>query len=258
MLRYFHARLILISKKQGSAMNGQERKEILEKVKTWFRAVIIPNHIKNTQKLSNPSEFDINPFLTPYIAAFLTGELTPESVAKALLYPRILGSSITTSFGQNMQTFISEVLDFYGSLVPGIDIEFVDALDGRKKYCQAKLGPNTINKDDVETIHNHFRQAKNLGKTNNLPVQQHDLVVGILYGESGQESNHYKKLRDKHDYSLHIGKDFWHRLTGDESFYAALTKAIAEVAVEAKGEELIGAVILELSQTDEIKKLAGK
>jgi Type II restriction endonuclease EcoO109I len=239
-------------------MNEQAQKEILEKVKTWFRTVIIPNHIKNTQKLSNPTEFDINPLLVPYIAAFLTGELTPESVAKALLYPRILGSSITTSFGQNIQTFISGVLDSYGSLVPGIDIEFVDAIDGRKKYCQAKLGPNTINKDDVETIHNHFRQAKNLGKTNNLPVQQHDLVVGILYGELGQESSHYKKLRDKHDYSLHIGKDFWHRLTGDESFYLELTKAIAEVAVEAKGEKLIENVIVDLAQKDEIKKLAGK
>jgi Type II restriction endonuclease EcoO109I len=239
-------------------MNKQEQQEILEKVKTWFRKVIIPNHIKNTQKLSNPSQFDINPFLVPYIAAFLTGELTPESIAKALLYPRILGSSITTSFGQNMQTFISEVLDSYGSLVPGIDIEFVDALDGRKKYCQVKLGPNTINKDDVETIHNHFRQAKNLGRTNNLPVQQHDLVVGILYGEPGQESNHYRALRDKHYYSLNIGKDFWHRLTGDEDFYEELTKAIAEVAVEAKGEDLIAGVILELSQKDEIKKLAGK
>jgi hypothetical protein len=239
-------------------MNEQEQKEILEKVKIWFRTVIIPNHIKNTLKLSNPSEFDINPFLVPYIAAFLTGELTPESVAKALLYPRVLGSSITTSFGQNMQTFISGVLDSYGSLVPGIDIEFVDAVDGRKKYCQAKLGPNTINKDDVETIHNHFRQAKNLGRTNNLPVQQHDLVVGILYGEPGQESNHYRSLRDKHDYSLCIGQDFWHRLTGDESFYSELKKAIAEVAVEAKGEKLIQKVIGDLSQKDEIKKLAGK
>ncbi|MEQ1543926.1 hypothetical protein [Methyloglobulus sp.] len=51
-------------------MNEQERNDILEKVKTWFRTVIIPNHIKNTLKLAKPSEFDINPFLVPYIAAF--------------------------------------------------------------------------------------------------------------------------------------------------------------------------------------------
>lgn len=238
-------------------MNAEEKLVILHKVKEWFREVIIPNHLKNTKKLSNPNQFDMNPFLVPYIAAYLTGELTPDSVAKALLYPRVLGSSITTSFGQNIQTFISEVLDSYGSMVAGIDIEFIDAIDGRKKYCQAKLGPNTINKDDVVTIHNHFRAAKNLGRTNNLPVQQHDFVVAILYGESGQESNHYKKLRDTHDYPLYIGQDFWHRLTGDENFYIELSNAIAEVGAEAQGKEVIEEVAATLAQTDEIRKLAG-
>jgi Type II restriction endonuclease EcoO109I len=238
-------------------MTKQERLNILEQVKTWFRTVIIPKHVENTKKLSNPKEFDINPFLVPYIATYMTGQLTPESVAKALVYPRVFGQSISTSFGQNIQNLISQVFKSYGSMVAGLDIEFVDAVDGRKKYCQIKLGPNTINKDDVETIHNHFRKAKNLGKTNNLPVQQHDLVVGILYGEPGQESSHYKKLRDAHDYTLYTAKDFWHHLTGDENFYNELKKSIAEVASEAKGVELIEKVVTELSKTDLIKKLAG-
>lgn len=238
-------------------MTEEEKLQILEKVKTWFRTVIIPNHIKNTQKLQDQKQFDINPFLVPYIAAYLTGELTPESVAKALLYPRVLGSSITTSFGQNMQTFISTVLESYGSLVPGIDIEFIDAADGRRKYCQAKLGPNTINKDDITTIHNHFRDARNLGRTNNLPVQHHDMVIGILYGEPGQESNHYKYLRDHHDYTLLIGKEFWHHLTGDEDFYSGLKLAIGEVAVEAEGRGLIESLVQRLASDPEIRKLAG-
>ena len=237
-------------------MTKQERLIILEQVKTWFKTVIIPKHIINTQKLSNPKEFDINPFLVPYIATYMTGELTAESVAKALVYPRVFGQSISTSFGQNIQNLISQVFKSYGSMVPGLDIEFIDAIDGRKKYCQIKLGPYTINKDDVETIHNHFRKAKNLGKTNNLPVQQHDLVVGILYGEPGQESSHYKKLRDSHDYTLLTAKDFWHHLTGDLNFYNELKKSIAEVASEAKGVELIEKVVSELSKTDLIKKLA--
>ena len=127
-------------------MSNVESKLILELVKEWFRIVIVPNHLKNTQKLDSVSEFYINPFLTPYLAAYLTGELTPESVAKALLYPRVLGTSITTSFGTNMQKFISDVLkNSFGSMVSGIDIEFTDALDGRRKYCQVKLGPITIN-----------------------------------------------------------------------------------------------------------------
>lgn len=239
-------------------MTEDERLQILNSVKNWFRTVILPNHIKNTEKLVKAEEFDINPFLAPYLAAYLTGELTPDSVARALLYPRVLGTSITTSFGQNMQTFISDVFkDSLGSMVAGIDIEFTDAADGRKKYCQAKLGPNTINKDDVLTIHNHFRTAKNLGKTNNVDVQQRDLVVAILYGEPGQESSHYKKLRDEHDHPLYIGQDFWHRLTGDTDFYQELKLAIAEVAVEARGSEIIKDVVKKLAKTDTIRKLAG-
>lgn len=239
-------------------MTLEERKQILELVKNWFRTVILPNHIKNTVKLTDPDIFDINPFLAPYLAGYLTGELTPDSVAKALLYPRVLGTSITTSFGQNMQKFISDVLkDSFGSLVAGIDIEFIDAIDGRKKYCQAKLGPNTINKDDIDTIHNHFKAARNLGRTNNIAVQHGDLVVGILYGEPGQESNHYQKLRDDHGYPLYIGQEFWHRLTGDPDFYQELRVAIAEVAVEAKGSEIIKSVADTLAKTDAVKKLAG-
>ena len=239
-------------------MTKAERKRILEQVKEWFRAVIVPNHLKNTQKLESASEFDINPFLTPYLAAYLTGELAPESVAKALLYPRVLGTSITTSFGMNMQTFISDVLkNSFGSMVSGIDIEFEDALDGRHKYCQVKLGPNTINNDDVITIHNHFKGARNLGRTNNAKVAHGDLVVAIVYGELGQESGHYKRLRDEYDHPLFIGQEFWHRLTGDENFYIELRKAIAEVAIEARGATLLDETMRQLASTPEIRKLAG-
>lgn len=49
-----------------------------------------------------------------------------------------------------------------GSVGGGIDIEFVDSFDDRKKYCQLKSGPNTINKDDVITIKNHFQGIKTL------------------------------------------------------------------------------------------------
>jgi len=245
--------------KMGKVMTKAERKRILEQVKEWFRTVIITNHLKNTKKLNKPSKLDINPFLTPYLATYLTGELTPESVAKVLIYPRALGASINTSFGMNMQKFISDVLkNSFGSMVSGIDIEFKDALDGRHKYCQVKLGPNTINKDDVVTIHNHFKDARNLGRTNNVKVAHGDLVVAILYGEPGQESSHYKKLRDDYDYPLFIGQEFWQRLTGDENFYAELRQAIAEVAIEARSATLLNETVQQLAATQEIRKLAGQ
>ena len=238
-------------------MNPKLKQEILRKVKSWFKEVIVQNHIANSEKLINPDEFNINPFLARYLAGFFAGELTPESIAKVLLYPRILGTSITTSFGTNMQKFVSEVLgSVVGSMVQGIDIEFMDAIDGRRKYCQAKLGPNTINKDDVVTIHNHFKSARLLGRTNNVTVRHDDLIIGILYGEPGQESNHYKKLRDEHEYPIFIGKEFWHRLTGDEDFYTKLQEAIAEVAINANGTKMIEDIINKLASTEIIKKIS--
>lgn len=240
-------------------MNLQEQEALLLKAQSWFRDTILPKHLTNTSKLKDVKNFDINPFLAPYLAVFMTGELTAQSIAKAITYPRVLGSSITTSFGQNMQKFISDVLaNAFGSTTTGIDLEFTDCKDGRKKYCQVKLGPNTINKDDVVTIHNHFKAVRNLGRTNNIPVRQDDMVIGILYGVPGQEKNHYKTLRDTHDYPVFIGQEFWHRLTGAEDFYPRLIESISAVALETeeKGKQAIVKVVATLSQDEQIIKLA--
>ena len=240
-------------------MNIEEQEALLIKAQAWFREVILPKHLANTAKLAYVKNLDINPFLAPYLAVFMTGHLSAESIAKAITYPRVLGSSITTSFGQNMQKFISDVLgNAFGSTTQGIDIEFTDCLDGRKKYCQVKLGPNTINKDDVVTIHNHFKAVRNLGRTNNIAVRQDDMVIGILYGIPGQESNHYKALSQEHSYPLFIGQNFWHRLTGAENFYQRLIDAISKVALEANGKQSLDNVVAQLAQDAQIIQLAKK
>lgn len=237
-------------------LTKKEKKEILAKSKIWFRNVIAKNHIKNTAKLKNPTEFDINPFLVTYLATFLDGECNETSIAKALVYPRALGTSITTSFGQNMQSFVTEVLgETFGSTTTGIDIEFIDQMDGAKKYCQVKLGPNTINKDDVETISSHFSGTKNLAKTNKVKIGLNDLVVAVLYGEDAQVSSHYKKLRDVHHYTLLVGRDFWHHLTGDDGFYEELLLAISTVAKETMGSEILEQTVQDLSTHPAIKKI---
>lgn len=79
-----------------------------------------------------------------YLANFFTGSMDNESLARVLVYPRVLGTSINTTFGTQMQYFVNEVLGSQGSLSSGIDIEFVDRIDGMKKYCQIKAGPETI------------------------------------------------------------------------------------------------------------------
>lgn len=220
-------------------MTVDQQNRILANAKTFFRNGIVENHINVAcVKASKLSEYNVNPFLFKYLANFLTGNDNPESIARALVLPRILGSSITTSFGMGIQTLISTLFEGMGSTTQGIDIEFVDTIDGRKKYCQLKAGPNTINKDDVKTVIDHFQGVRNLARTNNVVIGLQDLVVGIVYGEEGDLSSHYRRIQRNH-YTVHIGQDFWNRLTGNQDFYFKLIDAFGEVAVEVDGRRVI-------------------
>ena len=209
----------------------EQKLNIIENGKAYFRDIIIPNHLKNMEKL-HLSSFTINPFLVNYLASFLCGNTEPESLAKALLYPRILGTSINTSFGQNVQVFVSKIAAAAGTAsgIDGIDIEFIDALDGRKKYCQCKAGPNTINSPDVGTIMGHFAHLQNKARLDRLPLQIDDMMVGVLYGERSELSANYKSI-DK-TYPVYCGAEFWEHVTGDKQFYHRLTKAFGEVVEE--------------------------
>lgn len=212
-------------------MTDDQKQRIIESGKEFFRNNIIPNHLKNLRSI-RLKDFKINPFLVNYLAAFLCGDTKPESLAKALLYPRILGTSINTSFGQNIQIFISSLAEVAGkaSGIDGIDIEFEDALDGRLKYCQCKAGPQTINKDDVATILGHFTRLQNKARLDRLAIQIDDMIVGILYGEPNEISGNYRNI-DK-TCPVYCGAEFWEHLTGDKQFYYRLSKAFGEVVEE--------------------------
>jgi Type II restriction endonuclease EcoO109I len=239
-------------------MQNSEKQEILDKSKQWFRNTLSANHIRNAQKLTNPQEFNINPFLTVYLANFLTGNSSPESIAKALVYPRVLGTSITTSFGTNIQKFTSEVLSSFGSTTSGIDIEFIDQIDGHRKYCQLKSGPNNINKDDVETIASHFKSVLNLSRTNNLRLSIDDLIVGVIYGNPADLSGHYRRITAQYHYPVLVGQAFWQRLTGDEHFYTDLIRSMGEVATEADFTAQLSQVITALASSPEVIELSEK
>lgn len=228
-------------------MTEQQKQAIIESGKEYCRTTIIPNHLKNLQKLKL-SSFNINPFLINYLASFLCGDTEPRSLAKALVYPRILGTSLNTSFGQNIQVFISSLEEITGgaSGIEGIDIEFVDAIDGRRKYCQCKAGPQTINKEDIATILGHFKYLMNKSRLDRMGLQFDDLIVGVLYGERDNLSANYKAI-DAH-YPVLCGADFWERLTGDKEFYNRLSKAFGEVVEE---DGIDGSTLI-LQKVDEI------
>ncbi len=233
-------------------MKNEDREQIIENAKSFFRTEIVQSHIEGAcNRASQLSEYNVNPFLFKYLANFLTGNDDSESIARALVLPRVLGSAITTSFGMKIQSLISTLFQGLGSTTQGIDIEFIDEIDGRKKYCQLKAGPNTINRDDVTTIVNHFRGVRNLARTNNLNIGIQDMIVGVVYGEAAELSSHYRKIGN--DYPVHIGQDFWHRLTGRENFYFDLIDAIGEVALEVDASNIVENTIKKLSIEIETK-----
>jgi hypothetical protein len=239
------------------AKTSEKNDAVIEQAKQWFKLKIIATHIQRTKSLGSPSKFKINPFTAPYLSAFLKGEVTAKGIAASLVYARALGTSISGSFGTNLQSFISDVLvNAYGSTDEGIDIKFEDSTDGRTKYAQLKLGPNNINKDDVDTINNHFKKIRNRARTNNLQINVNDLVVCVMYGDEKELSAHYKKLRDEYNYPVYVGKAFWYRMTGDENFYEKLVKALAETLAEVNSSELLESVISKLAKTEKIKALA--
>ena len=237
-------------------MDTNTNRLLIEAAGIWFKETIVANHIENTKKLKDVKEFKYNPLLAPYLSVFLTGELDAYGIARILVLPRVLQTSITTSFGTNMQFFISDVLaDTYGSVISGLDIEYVDHIDGRQKYAQVKLGPNTINADDVKTIHDHFSSTRRLAATNKRHIALSDMVVGVLYGDNSQLSAHYKKLNDEHNYTVSVGKDFWVRLTGDDEFFDKLIGEFVEQSKKLKPNKLVEEVIEELASSDEIQSL---
>ena len=168
-------------------------------------------------------------------------------MAKVLIYPRILGPSITTSFGSGFQKLITKIFkDVSGSQIPGMDLEFVDQMDGRRKYCQLKAGSNVVNRSDVETISQHFKTAQRLARTNHLEVDISDYMFCLLYGEDWQKNGNVKLIEQ--DYTVVVGQEFWQRFTGDKNFYRDLIGAIAEVARQYDMQDIILQTVSELAK----------
>lgn len=202
-------------------------KKLLKEIVDYFEKNIFYNHVQNSlKKNSKLKTYNINPIVVKYLSKVLEGAYTPEGVAKALYYPRVLGTSINTSFGTRIQNMFVELNLASGSLIKGMDIEFVDKVDNRKKWCQLKSGPNTINSEDVKPLIQKFTKTITLARTNNAfkGISNTDFIVGVLYGEPSELSMHYKTIDKTHP--VIIGKEFWHRVSGFPNFYNKLVKEL--------------------------------
>jgi len=199
------------------------KKEIVE----YFETYIFGNHVEAALNIhSRLKAYKINPIVVKYLSKVLEDDYSPKGVAKALFYPRVLGTSINTSFGTRIQKMFVELKMAQGSMIAGMDIEFMDQIDGRKKWCQLKSGPNTINSEDVKPLIRKFTQTINLARTNDAfaGISNTDFIVGVLYGELSEISQHYREIDKTHP--VFVGNDFWHRITGFPNFYDGLVLSL--------------------------------
>lgn len=221
--------------------------QLLEIVTTYFEEKIFENHKVNVLKNhSQLKSYKINPIIVKYLSKVLEDDFTPIGIAKALYYPRVLGTSINTSFGTRIQNMFVELGLADGSLIKGMDIEFIDKIDNRKKWCQLKSGPNTINAGDVSPLLKKFSTVANLARTNAIRLNNSDLILGVLYGEEEQLSQHYKKIDQI--YPVIIGKEFWHRLTGHPEFYDKLVAKLDQLILKLDTEDFFKEGYLKLAK----------
>ena len=204
-------------------------KDLIKQIVDYFEKNIFQQHIKTTLRThSKLKSYNINPIVVKYLSKVLEDKYSPEGVAKALFYPRVLGTSINTSFGTRIQDMFVALNIAQGSLIKGMDIEFLDKIDKRKKWCQLKAGPNTINSEDVKPLIKKFTDTINLARTNKAfsGISNTDFIVGVLYGEPTELSMHYRTIDKTHP--VYIGADFWHRITGYPNFYDNLVVSLHE------------------------------
>jgi hypothetical protein len=233
-------------------MKNRTEIELLEEIVKYFEINIFENHINASLKThSKLKSYNINPIVVKYLSKILENNYSPEGVAKALFYPRVLGTSINTSFGTNVQKMFIKLNLAEGSAIPGMDIEFFDKIDQRKKWCQLKSGPNTINSEDVNPLIKKFTDTIRLARTNDALIgsNNNDFIVGVLYGEESELSMHYKKIDGVHP--VIIGREFWHRITGFPNFYIGLVSTLHECINNLDTKEFITKGCNEL--TEEIR-----
>ena len=217
----------------------ENKNQLIEKVVDYFKEKIFEKHINSSLNVhSKLKNYNINPIVAKYLSIVVVGAFTPEGIAKALYYPRVLGTSINTSFGTRIQDMFVELGIANGSIIKGMDIEFIDKIDGRQKWCQLKAGPNTINSEDVNPLIKKFTDTINLARTNKAlsGISNSDFVVGVLYGDKLELSMHYRKIDRIHP--VYVGVDFWHRVTGYEDFYYQLVLALHETIIKLDTKNL--------------------
>lgn len=220
-----------------TTMDAQLRSSLLKYIKESF----VTRAKKKLRDGCSLDNFIVHPFQLIMNAGGFLGATSSENLAKSLLLPHLMGTSLTTNFGDKMQKMCIAHLGAKASGINGMDIEFKDKLTGKETVAQLKAGPNTINAGDVNPIITDMISARRLlrqNRTNEMPV----FAMCITYGTEPDLSGHYLLIKrtdigDQDGVPTYVGKDFWRRLTGEENFYGELVELFNEAFHSENFEE---------------------
>lgn len=237
-------------------------KTLRSTLKDYFKNEFAELIVKKLKSGHTLSAFTVNPFIAIALSSGVYGDLTPENMAKALLYPRVFGTSISTTFGDKMQKMCVKFLGARASSAPGMDIEFDDHVEKQTVLAQLKSGPNTINSGDVDPVVEDMKSAYRLIRQNrgeNIPT----FALVATYGTLEEISGHYKKIANssvggQDTIPIYIGQDFWHRLTGNQNFYSEMITLFIEVFEEENYTELLEQDVKNLTEEVKIKYFTEK
>lgn len=85
-----------------------------------------------------------------------------------------------------------------------------------------------------------------------MKLNNSDLILGVLYGEENQLSQHYQKIDSQ--FPVIIGKEFWYRITGFQNFYDKLVSNLDLMILSLDTEDFFKkgymALAKEISESD--------
>lgn len=208
------------------------KNEMVEILSEYFHAEFANIIREKLVKGHALKSFNINPVAIAALTGGVLGSCNAKNAAKALIYPRVFGTSINTTFGDMMQRLCTNHLGALASSTQGMDIEFTNKVNGERIIMQLKAGPNTINAGDAKQILHEMQTAHRLfiqNRSASVPT----FAIGITYGSMDQISGHYKKIHEsavgnQPHIPVYVGTEFWHILTGDRDFYRDMIQVVTK------------------------------
>jgi hypothetical protein len=245
-----------VPKRDPRPITPERRREIIARAVEFCRNKVFGRNLKSLEeRFGKLTEYKLNPFTEEYIARLTHGDNSAGSAASSLLIFKVQ-QSLATTLGTKLQEFCSSELDCPGSMTSGLDMDFWDFVDERERFSQVKLGPATINDEDVDPMREKFTAAMRRARRNNLRVSADDFVIGVMYGKASQLNPPYRRL--ERAFPIFVGQDFWTRVTGDASFYTEFSRAIMQLGRELANHELFSSAVAELTAEIEDYRQRGR